>query len=826
MSKFFQAAEDSTSGLSSSDEESLYGSSGSEDLSASDSGSDLSDSASDASASDSDESDSDDSDEDAPRGQYSRNQFLKGQGDSDSDSDDEKVVVKSAKDKTLDEIVADAGAFERELAAEDFVTALQSFERLVKVQDRANKQYSTVPVEFVRALTTLETKLADKSTKKLSPSMSKAQNTLKQRVKRANREYSERLASYQKDPEHYVAGVPLISEMAPPKRAEPARTTLTTGAAVDEQELSEATVFRTLLSVAESRGRKNTDRHEQVALLTRQLEFARTPYQQISVLLMLIPLRFDLYGHQVQHAGAYAGADFGPWEQTMRDLVRLFEIVEANPEYAVYENSSEPEDLETGPQPTKGGLRLIPGSLVSLVELLDDDYARILATYDPHTTEYIERLRGETVLGGLILRAQAYQERTLETVGVKLTESEMYCRLLARRIDHIYYKPAVVVAATEAAAWQRVPAQLNTVVGPRSPSVDSVALIRDLCHILYEQPNASLRARAMLSLIYQYALNDDYYQARDLMLMSHLQSQIHAAEPSTQVLFNRALVQVGLCAFRTGLIGDALQSLQELCSSSRIKELLGQGQARQQDAGQPGAAATTTPELLPYHMHINLELVECVYLTASMLTEVPYLANVSAMRSAQLDLKRRSQNRPFRRMLEQHDRQVFNGPSETTRDFVIQAAKSLQTGDWRGAFALLSQIKVWGLLSLVTDSRSKVMAMLEHKLKIEGMRTYLLAYGAQAYYSVALDELTTEFELSEREATQVAVKMIAGDEIAALLDPTSKYIVFRPEADVSRLKTLALALADRASALTERNERLAADGHIPGQPAKRPVRAR
>lgn len=61
-----------------------------------------------------------------------------------------------------------------------------------------------------------------------------------------------------------------------------------------------------------------------------------------------------------------------------------------------------------------------------------------------------------------------------------------------------------------------------------------------------------------------------------MMLMSHLQESIHLADLSTQILYNRAISQIGICAFRCGMLKESFVVLNDLMSTMRVKELLAQ----------------------------------------------------------------------------------------------------------------------------------------------------------------------------------------------------------------------------------------------------------
>lgn len=800
MSRFFAGGSDSDD--SSSDED-LYGSGSESDFSQTADNAENDDESDDSMFAD-DSDDSDDSDDDMDMGKGA-SYFLKSSTvpDSDDEEDTGKKQVLSAKDKLLVELANCSKLIENGKRINDWVLIQGEFDKLNKAMERFTKQRHGLPPKvYVSCIVELEeflnTCLEDKAAiKKMNASNSRAFNTVKQRVRKNNKEYEVAIARLQSGEEEEEEEEEVVEKTKGKSRDEPVLTTVateefTTVGKAGKALVSPTDMFKTLKTVLESRGKKNTDREDQVRQLENLLPSASTVYQKISVYTMLVSTRLDL---------SSASAALAPenWLKVVGDLNDLLTILEANKDtFHVIETAPEIEDVEKGPVAREDGVKLIPGSVASLVERVDDEFTKALQFMDPHTTEYVDRLRDETKLYQTLLRVQMYIEHVSDekdTLGL--------ARILVRRVDHLYFKPNNVINMTEQIAWAGVKGDSKATPRPTEAELSSseypTQLISKMCSVLYKQTNTVFRTKAMLAHVYHYALNDAYYKARDMFLMSHLQSSIASAEPQLQVLFNRTLVQLGLCAFRNGLIAEAQQSLQEVCSSPRLKELLGQGLAKYAQAG-----VVDKQRVLPFHTHINLELLECVFLCSSLLMEVPFMA----AHTTSIDAKKKVISKLFRRMLDYHERQVFCGPPENTRDHIMQAAKALQKGDWEGARDLVCAIKIWSLL----PNPEAIKAMLTDKLQVEGLRTYLFTYWSH-YSTLSLTTLADMFQLPVKDVSAIVAKMIAQEELSGSLDQKTNSVVFTQAVQQTKLQQLAVALSDKVIQLAERNERLVAGGY-------------
>jgi len=318
----------------------------------------------------------------------------------------------------------------------------------------------------------------------------------------------------------------------------------------------------------------------------------------------------------------------------------------------------------------------------------------------------------------------------------------------------------------------------------------------------------------MLCHIYHHALHDRFLEGRDLLLMSHLQDNIsNVGDVSTMILFNRMMVVLGLAAFRLGRIRDAHQCLSDVCSG-RVRELLAQGINTRRYAVDKTAEQEKAEKRrqIPYHQHIHLDLLEACHLISAMLLEVPNMAASNhhsegndPTGGAPSTLRRKVISRTFRKHHDIYERQMFTGPPEQTRDYIMKASTFLMKGEWKTCADLLSSLDVWGLIPGVNSS-TKIKSMLVEKIKQEGLRTYLCAYSLQ-YDSLSLHILCDMFDLPKNEVHSIVSKMMINRELHASWDQPTETIVLR-RVEPSALQLLTLQYAEKTSSLMEANERL------------------
>ncbi|GAB1200252.1 eukaryotic translation initiation factor 3 subunit C [Aspergillus pseudonomiae] len=747
-------------------------------------------------------------------GETGANRFLRDASESEESEDEEKVtVVKSAKDKRLEELEGIIKLIENAEKINDWAVISSEFDKLNRQVVKVT-QSGPVPRIYVKAVADLEDFVNEavtkqKSSKKsMNASNSRGFNAVKQRIKKNNKEYATHIEKYRKDKDGYMEGkeeeakpavvAPRLTKVERVVEAPAAATSTddgfaTVGRGGKTLQYTPESILKHLRVIVESRGKKNTDRLEQIKTMEKLLEVAQTPYQRIRVYLTLLSTRFDISSTS---SANYMSVD--QWKLAEKELAALLSVLETNRDHVVTEGAEEWEDDEKQPQVKPGETLHIPGSIVSHVERLDDELTRSLQHIDPHTAEYIDRLSDEKQLYTNLVRVQAYVEGLVQAEKSDPRQDSLN-RVVMRRLEHIYFKPSQVVTILEEGTWKELPSELDSKVTPRGNAGDVTGLVQTLCNYLFTYSDGIIRARAMLCQIYFLALHDQYYRSRDLMLMSHLTENISNFDVNTQILFNRTLVQIGLCAFRAGLIYEAQNTLSEVCGSGRQKELLAQGIILQRySTVSPEQERLERQRQLPFHMHINLELLECIYLTSSMFLEVPLMAQTSSSP----EMKRRIISKTFRRMLDYNERQVFTGPAENTRDGVIMSAKFLAAGDWKKAAEMLNSIKIWDLM----PQPDKIKEMLSQQIQEEGLRTYLFTY-APFYDSLSISTLSSMFELSEKKIAAIISRMISHEELAAALDQVNDAIVFRKGVELSRLQSQIVTLADKSMNLLEANEK-------------------
>lgn len=161
-------------------------------------------------------------------------------------------------------------------------------------------------------------------------------------------------------------------------------------------------------------------------------------------------------------------------------------------------------------------------------------------------------------------------------------------------------------------------------------------------------------------------------------------SQIMGKQPKiNRIHYNRAIVQIGLALFRLGRFNESNTLLMEIYQTSRLRESLAQSTKQFEDDTQERKLQR------PPHLHINWEMVECVYMTTSMFLEIP---NICANK---FTIQKKVISKNFRKLIDQYDQKGIQFLPQSSRDYVVFAARELHKSHWEQAFANICKIQVF-----------------------------------------------------------------------------------------------------------------------------------
>eukprot|EP00891_Asterochloris_glomerata_P007222 jgi/Astpho2/7222/fgenesh1_pm.00113_%23_10_t len=770
-------------------------------------------------------------------------------GSSDSDDEDEKRVAKSAKDRRFEELQTTCDEIRNKIKINDWSAIQTLFDKLNKQLEKTQKVTMSlgVPRKYVRILVELEdslaTTLADKEAKKkMSPTNARALNAMRQRLKKHNINYQEQIKAFRDNPESTAEEPSDASESDSfdsdgsdegeqgegeednegfekiRSKTEKKKDKILS---MDPTQISYDMVTKKLKEIVMARGKKGVDRNEQVDMLTYLATVAKGPVQKMDVLIQVVSALFDINPSMSTHMAVPL------WKRCVGTLLEVLQLLQ-DEHWIQVDEFYEPPAEDRLEDPPAGQPAKVWGNLVGFLERLDDEHFKSLQVIDPHTNAYLERMKDEPLFLALAQKVTDYLERQ--------NDERNQAKVALRRVEHFYYKTDVVYGAMRKLALeqQAETAQLNAAVQQsgdkedEDPDLDEdeadakqadkivvrmpadfvmaeslPGLMAELTSFIYKHGDERTKARAMLCSIYLEAIHDNFHKARDSLLMSHLQDAVQHMDISTQILYNRTMAQVGLCAFRAGLIPEAQAALSELYGTGRVKELLAQGMSmsRYQDKT-PEQEKLERRRQVPFHMHINLELLESAHLIAAALLEVPNLAAASLV-GQEGTARRRVISKPFRRLLDNYERQTFTGPPENVRDHVMAATKSLMSGQWGQAYEYLAALTVWPLIGGVR--KDDVLAMLRTKLQESALKTYLFTYG-NYYSSLSLEQLSTMFDMPQKKVHSLVSRLMMEEDLQGSWDQPTATIVMH-NAQPRRLQSLALQFAEKAATMVDLNER-------------------
>jgi translation initiation factor 3 subunit C len=706
--------------------------------------------------------------------------------DESESSEEEKRVLKTPKEKLIALIKENYIKIKDHLEAKNYIGVLECYSEVMKNADKIKKEFGVtdkLPETFVRMLYLVEESLnlPKEEKSKLSQKNNTAFNSLKKETKlmkpfeeavKTYREFKPSEEELREEEEEKELSDESLSDMSSvdykddnqdpavrrlkwvkkPKeetdkkeKAKKTARTRPTGTKTDkfaedieEKEVvvqkltvTEADIEKELNEIANQRGHLQRP-VETVARIDHLLSITDNLVLKIKLLNLYILICFDT------SPGQFSAVSLETWNKIHDSIITLFEY---------YHAITKLSETTVSVKEQLGSITgILQGSLVSILEKLEHELYKSLQFTDQNSSEYVLRIKDELKFLLLCSKIETFYTALNDQVSI----SKIYLLILL----HIYYKNEESI--------KKMIERFNINVNRDEYLIKSCEnpekFMAQLSNSIYAHCDEKSKIRAMLCNIYFLCVHDRYNTAKDLIKRCHIYEVIQALkDDQLKVLYNRTLAKLGLCAFRNGKYADSLQYLHPLCQtgSSKLKEYLSQSYNKENEKS-IFFDKEDKKRVIPYIMTINIDEVECTYYLASMILDLPNIL------LAKLGKRHKPFNNLFKKLLDNYEKQIFNGPPETIKELILCSTSSMTKGDWKKCSEMILSLKIYNHYK----NREEIKNTINQHIKQTSLKCYLVLYSHQ-FSSFSLDSLTAKFALEKPYVRRGISAMILDGEIEA-----------------------------------------------------------
>jgi hypothetical protein len=404
------------------------------------------------------------------------------------------------------------------------------------------------------------------------------------------------------------------------------------------------------------------------------------------------------------------------WRRAHDALAKALTVAEENPSLTVAENDTE---FNLTARRT-----LVSGGFYSLACNLHKEVVKGCQFTEGSSPLYFQRVIDENDAAVLLDRVLAYY--------VKKGLKKAMVRVAMSLLEIVSPRRLAAHAALQGALKKKGDAAFLT-----DDLIASIETLHNL--VMSNNADSETEAIATLYVIYNHAIRDEYYPARDLMLRSRLHEYYQLKSETFRVLFNRVIVHLGMCAFRVGLFNESISTLSELCQKTgrELRELIGQKEVHKVRAGayDEKKELEDRDRLVPPHQQVSADLVEKSNLVLSMLSDV-----VTETKSP---FERTQRSKHFFNLCKRQGNMALNGKPADDLEKIFAASTAIQEGAVEETLELLMSLDTWKHV----HDKENTLKMLEERIKIDCLKVFVITYGSN-YESLTLTRMASKFMLS------------------------------------------------------------------------------